>query len=43
MAGEVFEVLVSYPDGHIEIIEESFYSLDQAREYGKSMLNQIEH
>lgn len=41
MAGEVFEVLVSYPDGHIEIIEESFYSLDQAREYGKSMLNQI--
>ena len=41
MAGEVFEVLVSYPDGHIEIIEEQFYTLDSAREYGESMMNQI--
>ena len=41
MAGEEFEVLVSYPDGHIEIIEEAFYTLEQAREYGKSMMNQI--
>ena len=41
MAGEVFEILVSYPDGHIEIIEETFYALEKAREYGKSILNQI--
>ena len=36
MAGEEFEVLVSYPDGHIEIIEEAFYTLKQARKYGES-------
>ena len=41
MAGEIFELLVSYPDGHIEIIEEAFYNLEKAREYGKSMMNQI--
>ena len=41
MAGENFELLVSYPDGHIEIIEETFYSLEKAREYGESMMNQI--
>ena len=41
MAGEEFEVLVSYPDGHIEIIEETFYALEKAKEYGDSMLNQI--
>ena len=41
MAGENFEVLVSYPDGHIEIIEETFYTLEQAEEYGKNILNQI--
>ena len=41
MAGEIFELLVSYPDGHIEIIEESFYNLEKAREYGESMMNQI--
>ena len=41
MAGEEFEVLVSYPDGHIEIIEETFYALEKAREYGESMMNQI--
>lgn len=41
MAGEEFEVLVSYPDGHIEIIEETFYAFEKAKEYGDSMLNQI--
>ena len=41
MAGEIFELLVSYPDGHIEIIEESFYTLEKAKEYGESMMNQI--
>lgn len=41
MAGEIFEVLVSYPDGHIEIIEESFYALAKAHEYGEGMLTQI--
>ena len=41
MAGEFFELLVSYPDGHIEIIEETFYNLEKAKEYGESMMNQI--
>ena len=41
MAGETFELLISYPDGHIEIIEETFYALEKAREYGTSMMNQI--
>ena len=41
MAGEKFELLVSYPDGHIEIIEETFYALEKATEYGESMMNQI--
>lgn len=41
MAGDVFELLVSYPDGHIEIIEETFYTLEKANEYGEGMLNQI--
>ena len=41
MAGEIFELLISYPDGHVEIIEESFYTIEKAREYGVSMMNQI--
>ena len=41
MASEQFELLISYPDGHIEIIEEVFYTLEKAREYGVSMMNQI--
>ena len=41
MAGENFELLVSYPDGHIEIIEETFYTLEKAVEYGEGMMNQI--
>ena len=41
MAADIFELLVSYPDGHIEIIEENFYTLEKADEYGEGMLNQI--
>lgn len=41
MAGEIFELLISYPDGHVEIIEETFYALEKAKEYGESMMNQI--
>jgi hypothetical protein len=41
MAGDVFELLVSYPDGHIEIIEENFYNLEKAREYGEGMMSEI--
>lgn len=41
MAGENFELLISYPDGHVEIIEETFYNLEKANEYGQGMLNQI--
>ena len=41
MAGENFELLISYPDGHVEIIEEIFYNLEKAKEYGDGMLSQI--
>lgn len=41
MAGEQFELLISYPNGHVEIIEEVFYNIEKAREYGVSMMNQI--
>lgn len=41
MASENFELLISYPDGHIEIIEETFYVLEKAKEYGDGMLSQI--
>ena len=41
MAGENFELLISYPDGHIEVIEETFYNLEKAKEYGEGMMNQI--
>ena len=41
MASEKFVLLISYPDGHIEIIEETFYVLEKAQEYGVSMMNQI--
>ena len=41
MAGEKFELLISYPDGHIEVIEETFYNLEKAKEYGEGMMNQI--
>ncbi len=31
----------SYPDGHVEEVEESFSSLDAAVAYGKNLLNQV--
>lgn len=31
----------SYPDGHVEEIEETFSKLEKAIEAGKSLLNQI--
>ena len=37
----MFELLISYPDGHLEVIEETFYTLEKAKEYGESMMNQI--
>jgi len=41
MAGESFELFITYPDGHVEVIEEVFYSIEKAKEYGVSMMNQI--
>ena len=41
MASENFELMITYPDGHVEIIEETFYVLEKAVEYGESMMNQI--
>ena len=36
-----YELLISYPDTHIEVIEETFSSIEAAKEYGKNMMNQI--
>ena len=36
-----YELLISYPDTHVEVIEEVFPSIEAAKEYGKSMMNQI--
>ena len=41
MASENFELMITYPDGHVELIEETFYVLEKAVEYGESMMNQI--
>ena len=41
MPSESFELLISYPDGHVEIIEETFATLEKAKQYGENMLNQI--
>ena len=36
-----YYVSFSYPDGHIEEIEEAFPSLKDAQEYGLNLLNQV--
>lgn len=41
MARVFYKVMMSYPDGHVEEIAESFNDLDSAVEYGKSMLAQV--
>ena len=37
----VYKVVCSYPDGHIEEIEEDFLTLDDAKGYGFGLLSQI--
>ena len=41
MGAQEFELVVYYPDGHVEVIEETFVSVEKAKEYGVNMLNQI--
>lgn len=36
-----FYISFSYPDGHVEEIDESFASLQAAIKYGDSLLNQV--
>ena len=37
----MFKVVCSYPDGHLEEIEQDFNSLDEAKEYGFGLLAQV--
>ena len=36
-----YQVIISYPDGHVEQIEETFDTLDAAKSFGVSMINSI--
>ena len=36
-----YQVMVSYPDGHIEELEEKYALLEEAKEYGFHLLKQI--
>ena len=38
-----YQVVITYPDGHIEEIEDSFSSLEAAREFGDSMIVQVKN
>jgi prepilin-type processing-associated H-X9-DG protein len=40
---EYFRVNVSFPDGHIEEIDEIFSTLELAKNYGESILNQVSY
>ena len=37
-----FILSFSYPDGHVEEIDESFANLEAAKEYGHSLFNQVQ-
>ena len=37
----MFRVTVSYPDGHIEEIDDSFETLKQAKDFGENVVDQI--
>ena len=37
----VYYLSFSYPDGHIEEVEETFQSLNDAVNYGMNLLNQV--
>ena len=39
----MYKLSIFYPDGHVEEIQESFESLESAKEYGKSMMAQIKN
>lgn len=36
-----FELLIYYPDGHVEVVEGTFGALESAEQYAKGMMNQI--
>ncbi|MCR5491796.1 MAG: hypothetical protein K6F32_06690 [Bacilli bacterium] len=36
-----YKLSFSYPDGHVEDIDDIFVSLDRAAEYGDGLLNQV--
>ena len=36
-----YYLMFSYPDGHVEEVEQSFSSLEAAIDYGNNLLNQV--
>ena len=36
-----FRLEFSYPDGHLEVIENDFDSLEEAKEFGDNLYNQV--
>ena len=37
----IYKVNVTYPNGNVEEIEESFSTLDEAKSFGQNLLNQV--
>ena len=40
---QIFKLVFVYPDGHIEEVEETFYDAEKAKEYGNSLLVQVQN
>lgn len=36
-----YKVTISYPDGHLEEIEEDFYNLEKAIDFGEKYISQV--
>ena len=41
MGAEVFKLVVYYPDGHLEEMEDSFKTVEEAKAYGDRMMAEI--
>ena len=39
----IYKVQITYPNGVIEIIDEDFYTLVNAKEYGQHLLGQVSY
>ena len=39
----IYKVQITYPNGNIEEIDEDFYTLAKAQEYGEHMLGQVSY